>query len=516
MNHSPGMYPLCKNLLGEDFPKHIADDLGQYLAAHPRLCLNHPYLPELAELEAALYAAGQKAPEIPAKVAEWTVNPSVELLQLDWQRLPAYLTDQSCTPVHGNDRVLIWYHPNDKRWVCRSATGHDLLAMKMIWENLSSRETARQSRLTLGEVDNILYAARTNGLLLAPQSRITRSECFSREHIQNPRLFTAPTFTLQWHITQTCDLRCRHCYDRSDRIPMTLKQGIHVLDELYTFCSLHNVYTQVSFTGGNPFLYPHFDALYQEAVDRGFLTAILGNPVPRERLEKILAVRKPEFYQISLEGFEKHNDYIRGKGHFQRSLKFLELLQELDIFSMVMLTLTRANQDQVIELAGFLENKVNLFTFNRLAMVGEGAALESIPTTTFPDFLCKYMQAAKNAPHMQLKDNLINLIRHRNRQPLTGGCAGHGCGAAFNFLALLPDGEIHACRKLPSKLGNIYQSSLDGIYHSSSAEQYRNGPQECTTCTLHPACRGCLAVAYGFGLDIFNRRDPYCFVNRES
>ena len=30
-----------------------------------------------------------------------------------------------------------------------------------------------------------------------------------------------------------------------------------------------------------------------------------------------------------------------------------------------------------------------------------------------------------------------------------GGCTGFGCGAAFNFMAVLPDGEVHACRKVP-------------------------------------------------------------------
>jgi MoaA/NifB/PqqE/SkfB family radical SAM enzyme len=81
-----------------------------------------------------------------------------------------------------------------------------------------------------------------------------------------------------------------------------------VLDDFYDFCQEHHVFGQVSFSGGNPMLYPHFDRIYREAADRGFMIAVLGNPMPRGRIEKMLSVQKAEFYQVSLEGLKDHND----------------------------------------------------------------------------------------------------------------------------------------------------------------------------------------------------------------
>jgi selenobiotic family peptide radical SAM maturase len=294
---------------------------------------------------------------------------------------------------------------------------------------------------------------------------------------------------------------------------MPLDKAITVLDDLYDFCQEHNVFTQVTFTGGNPMLYPHFIELYKEAADRGFMTAILGNPMPRHRIEEMLAIQKPEFYQVSLEGLEEHNDYIRGQGHFTRVFQFLDLLKELDIYSMVMLTLTRLNMGEVLDLAEVLRSRVNLFTFNRLAMVGEGASLSSAPPEIFADFLDAFMQAAKTNPILSLKDNFFNLLRHKQGLPCVGGCAGYGCGAAFNFVSLLPDGEVHACRKLPSPIGNIHEQSLTTIYHSADARKYRAGSAQCSSCSIRPVCGGCLAVSYGFGLDIFTERDPYCWLS---
>jgi len=95
-------------------------------------------------------------------------------------------------------------------------------------------------------------------------------------------------------------------------------------------------------------------------------------------------------------------------------------------------------------------------------------------------------------------------------EALFGGCTGFGCGAVFNFLSLLPDGEVHACRKFPSLIGNIQADNLYDIYHSQAAADYRAGSAACENCTKNLVCRGCLAVAYSLGLDIFTEKDPFC------
>jgi radical SAM protein with 4Fe4S-binding SPASM domain len=144
-------------------------------------------------------------------------------------------------------------------------------------------------------------------------------------------------------------------------------------------------------------------------------------------------------------------------------------------------------------------------------MVGEGASLYSVEPEKYRDFLEQYLAAAENNPVISLKDNLFNIVKEEQAQPWSGGCAGYGCGAAFNFLSLLPDGEVHACRKLPSLLGNIFSESLSEIYHGALAERYRQGSSACRDCQIRPVCGGCPAVAYGFGLDVFKDKDPYCF-----
>ena len=445
------------------------------------------------------------------------INPTVRPYTAKWKGLAElFLRPEQAsraTLERGEELLLIWWDPRACQVRMEAASEKNLLALKMVEEGSDPKEVAQAGNLPIGAVDGAIEEAVRKGLLLRPRSRIRRDEknFFPPPGIEE-NVIRAEVFTLQWHITQQCDLHCKHCYDRSDRSPLTLDEAYGVLDQLRDFCKRKFVSGQISLSGGNPLLYPHFLDIYKRAIEHGFVVSILGNPTSRDQMEDILAIHPPDFFQVSLEGLPEHNDAIRGKGHFDRTIKFLELLKELGIYSMVMLTLTKDNLSQVLPLAEILRDKVDLFTFNRLSLVGEGARLSLPSPEEYIHFLSSYLSAAQNNPALALKDNLFNIELLKNGKKLMGGCTGYGCGAAFNFLALLPDGEVHACRKFPSFLGNIHEHTLTEIYDSELAERYRRGPEACAACSIKSVCRGCLAISHSFGLNIFAEKDPFCYI----
>lgn len=474
---------------------------------------NRPaFLADLARLELAEHKLAHSQ-DTAAPVETLQVNPQLELLEVGWSRLPELLAGGDVEPVEEDLFILLWIHPGSGR-LCRSAasTG-DLLALKMAVEERSPEEVAAEHECPVGDIDRTLERAVDKGLLLQPESTLRRqTDDFSIPAETPDKFLRAEAFTLQWHITHRCDLHCRHCYDRSRRDDVRLEKGLDVLDQMRSFCLEHNVYGQVSFSGGNPFMHPDFYALYRAAFERNLSLAILGNPVSEDQLDKMLQIAKPVFFQVSLEGLQVHNDRIRGAGNFKSVLDFLDILRMKKIYSMVMLTLTQANMPQVLPLAELLRDRVDLFTFNRLSMVGEGAQLESPRPDDYREFVREYIKAQQDNPAMALKDSLINIEREKQNLGLFGGCTGFGCGAAFNFVSLLPDGQVHACRKFPSPIGDMNKQSLREIYDSDSAQAYRSGCRECDDCRLRPNCGGCLAVAYGYGLDPLAEKDPVCFI----
>ncbi|HEY3297844.1 MAG TPA: thio(seleno)oxazole modification radical SAM maturase SbtM [Armatimonadota bacterium] len=319
------------------------------------------------------------------------------------------------------------------------------------------------------------------------------------------------TFTLQWHLTNACELACKHCYDRSSLQDLELDDCRLILREFQSFCHVHRVQGQVSVTGGNPMLHPGFWELYREIRQASLRVSILGNPLDEEPLARLVAAGRPGYYQVSLEGLPHTNDAIRGAGHFDRTVEFLEAAVRHGLNTHVMLTVHQRNLDEVLPLGRQLSPVVRKFTFNRLAQVGEGHSLPLPEKSAYTRFLREYLEAAAENPHLAVKENLCNLLRCEDRRPVLQGCTGFGCGAAFNFVAVLPDGEVHACRKFPSPLGRLPDQSLTDIYRSPAARAYRRGPITCARCSINRHCRGCMAVIAGHGVDPLAGPDPMCF-----
>lgn len=536
------IYPLCRSILGErawrmlfSMCNPLADPeaFSALLSTPPEWLCAPPFAGELAQVEWAKYKASLTTVSAFSDLGEtiidsFCLNPSLEVLRLSWSLSEVVskfainpLSEQSSSynwPLveHQEEWMFAWKEPLTGEVVARKASSDELLAVKLIVDEIDV-DHATQDVATRRSIRAAFVSAAKSGLLLAPRPLIRRdpqkfalNETIQRSLPDN--LFCSETFTLQWHVTHACDLHCKHCYDRSKRDTLTIGQAFHVLDELEVFCWEKHVTGHVCLSGGNPFLYPHFIDVYRETANRGFSISILGNPVGREEIETICAIQMPAYYQVSLEGLGEHNDAIRGAGHYDRVLAFLELLRELGVSSAVMLTLTRENMDDVLPVAEALRGRTDYFTFNRLSQVGEGAGLQLPSPEAYKLFLTDYIKASSQNPIMGFKDNMLNIALHKQGDRLFDGCTGYGCGAAFNFLVLLPDGDIHACRKFPSLLGNINNNSLAEIYDLGSAAQYRQRPTKCETCKIRLACGGCMAVVYSHGHDVFNDKDPYCFI----
>lgn len=403
--------------------------------------------------------------------------------------------------------ILSWIDPESGRRLSSLAGPDDLTGIAIAESRLSPEEAARERGAPLRAIYRMLSLLDRVGILEAPQT-LLRRDLARFPYVVADSVSTVTVSPLQWHITSSCDLHCRHCYDRSPRGSTGLAEAVCTLEQFEQFCRCHWVEGTIAFTGGNPFLNPDFPRIYAEAVRRGFGVSVMGNPVLGEQVEALCAIAKPGFFQISLEGLREHNDRIRGEGAFDRALQFLEVLQSLEVPSCVMMTLTKQNLAQALPLARLLEGKTSRFSAALLSRMGEGAALQASDPAEYQEFLEQWVQAAQENPEMGFKDNLTNLVLLEQGSDLCGGCTGFGCGAAFDGLVLLPDGEVHACRRLPSLVGSLREMSLEEAYQSEAARRYRRGLPACDGCELLHVCGGCLAQARG------EQRDPYCWKRR--
>lgn len=70
-------------------------------------------------------------------------------------------------------------------------------------------------------------------------------------------------FSFQWHITDECDQRCKHCYifseDNCKKLDaMTWEQIQQTFYNCLDFCKVYDRFPYFYLTGGDPILHPNF------------------------------------------------------------------------------------------------------------------------------------------------------------------------------------------------------------------------------------------------------------------
>ena len=199
------------------------------------------------------------------------------------------------------------------RFAQRPLPAEDLLVLKMIFEKIDRKEVARIGALPLAAVDAAMERAVEKGSSLLPGPAFGGIfPSLSHLACNGGQYRTSPAFTLQWHVTQACDLHCRHLLRPGERSTLTLDEALRILDDLDGFCRRKHVKGQVSFTGGNPLLHPDFPPytrLPQILALHWLSSAILHRGAARG----VDLHSAAQFFQVSLEGFTRIQRLYRGK-----------------------------------------------------------------------------------------------------------------------------------------------------------------------------------------------------------
>lgn len=341
-----------------------------------------------------------------------------------------------------------------------------------------------------------------------------------------------PSFAFQWHITDECDQRCRHCYIFSEGAcgrlkTMSFAKMEQVLAAIEAFCAATGREPYVYLTGGDPLLHPKFWALAEHLHERGWAWAVMGNPfhlTPEAcgRM-KALGCRK---YQLSLDGLRDTHDAFRMPGSFDATLDALPLLREAGIWSAVMTTVSSANWGDIPDLIDLMaELEVDVYAFGRYCPTsGQKSEEFHMEPTAYRAFLLRCQErieaheAAGCPTTFQRKDHLWTLLHYeqgRVRLPEgdVEGMICDGCHCGISHMTITPTGDVYACRRMESKVGNVFERSLEDIFLGEDMEAYRQFDrfEKCACCELLGLCRGCPSVAAGYAAGNFYAADPQCW-----
>ena len=323
--------------------------------------------------------------------------------------------------------------------------------------------------------------------------------------------FKPQYLVFQWHITERCNWHCQHCYQNENPVSdLTLEQLFHIFEQFLFLVKEWKIRPGQAFlniTGGEPFIRKDLFQFLEKVADNARLYRYLwtlmsnGSLLNEENVKKIKEMKIARF-QVSIEGMEKNNDEIRGKGAFKKTIEAIKLLVKNRIPTRVSLTLTKKNMGDIPALAKLCDN-LGVFGLGtrRLIPWGRGKELE------------EYMLQPRELRDYFFKVNEINkkLLKKKSRLRVVLGCESsifneevladaegnmpiNFCGVTQGrVLTIMANGDILPCRRLPIVVGNALKDNIYNVYYSPQMQDFRNLDK------LHPFCQKCPNFSNCFG-----------------
>ncbi|MGA2408526.1 MAG: radical SAM protein [Bacteroidales bacterium] len=325
-------------------------------------------------------------------------------------------------------------------------------------------------------------------------------------------------FYFQWHITNECNLRCRHCYHESyikENIDIT--RLTEIADQLCNALDKWKKKGSFSITGGEPLmnseiLFQLLDHLETRNIDRIDLLTN-GTLLTDNIIDKLKQYKKLRRLQLSLEGLAETNDKIRGINSYKGTIETIDNLKRHGLVVSIMMTVGRHNQDEVIPLAEDLgKHNVDIFIIDRFIPEGQSSELTGwvLSPEEIKEVYTKAYEYFKRTlkPRFLLYRTLFCLLNPEDSH------IGAICSVGNNALTIMPNGDVLPCRRLPIKLGNLFETTLYDIWYTSDLLWEIRNPNnlkgKCHGCEYIPICRGCRAVAYAIKGD-YLAEDPQCW-----
>jgi radical SAM protein with 4Fe4S-binding SPASM domain len=329
-------------------------------------------------------------------------------------------------------------------------------------------------------------------------------------------------------ITEECNLKCVHCYQKNDRKTMEYEKLTKILDDLKNNNILH-----LTITGGEPLIHPEIINILKYMKKLKFAVTlqtngILINQGLLNELKEILD-NKTDTIQVSLEGStaEIHNKQ-RHKG-FEEIISNIKLLVNNNFNVIINITPTTNNQYDIYN-TFVLANELNVSGFQAtpLAYLGKGNSyLEPDREAVIKQEYKILSYKSTNTKYFGgVSGELLHLMEIPYfRQALSKmfdtseKINTYTCDAGIFKMHIGVDYEIFPCvfaQNEELSLGNLRDSSFKEIWFNNYENKLyfkidRNlKDSKCEKCEIVNTCRGgCTGMAFEKYKDL-NYPDPRC------
>lgn len=333
---------------------------------------------------------------------------------------------------------------------------------------------------------------------------------------------TVPEIALKmvyYAITDGCNLRCPYCYASSEKaLPgeLTHEQSLKLMDEIAA-CGA----TTVIFTGGEPMLRKDLFDVVRYARSLGLRTNIITNGTLVRNIEIAQTMSEIfDFVTMSIDGgtAEQH-EATRGKGTFAKTMKALELLNEVGVEPVINHVVSADNVDLLEDVAE-IGAKYRVKQIRMMQHSDLGRAKDDDLQFGWRDYMKThdFMWTHPSAKHMASDHTLAKL------KP----CSIKGnCGMGGNEIYINSLGNVYPCKLVTGigeLAGNVKNTSLMEIFGSPVLKEMRTSTvfggsihTDCERCYIRGACGGgCRAYHMARTGDISKNSRHFCRILRHT
>lgn len=329
-------------------------------------------------------------------------------------------------------------------------------------------------------------------------------------------------FYIQWHITNLCNLRCKHCYQddfskRSDIDGSGLKK---VSDNVLSTLKEWGKTACIHLTGGEPLLKPELFPLLND-LERQSMVEELGIITNGLLIDHDLIRRLSEFsklkkIKVSLDGADiETNDSIRQKGTFEKVMQNLSLIKKEKRFEVfLMFTVMKKNFKGLPSLFRLCQDLgIDGLIIERFIPLGRGKGImnEVLSQEEWREMIGMLLDFFPTEGEEQpfLPYQAFQISFNVEEPELLGA----PCVVGVDGLCIMPEGDVLPCRRFPISIGNLLATPLKQIWEESKLlkklRKKGNLKGKCGICEMKD-CRGCRSLALALTGNYLGE-NPHCW-----
>ncbi len=347
-----------------------------------------------------------------------------------------------------------------------------------------------------------------------------------------------------WNMTRRCNLKCVHCYARSEDISydneLNHEQSLAMIDDLAKFGV-----PVLLFSGGEPLVHPKLIEYAQYAVNKGMRAVIStnGTLITEEKARSLKEIGL-SYVGISLDGLEETHDKFRGvKGSYKKAMKAIEYCQKAGIKVGLRFTINKRNVKDIPGIFDLLEEKnIPRACFYHLVYSGRGSeiAKEDLSHEETRKVLDLIMERTKDLHDRNKPKEVLTVDNHADGPYIYQRLLDEDPERAAEVLELLEmnegnnsgrgigciswDGEVHPDQFWREKrLGNIKDkpfseiwTDVDNEFLMKLKEKKKHVKGRCAGCRWLDICGGNFrARAESVANDPWDS-DPACYLTDEE